>query len=101
MMGINSTQISALKTNLGLPHPLRFQRRLPQGSPWGSHFKELNDTRHVGYQYHSILSSDNQYIVAMVKTYKKSHAVPKAFLGLSCFGYSIIWTFQFILHLIC
>ena len=97
MMGINSTQISALKTNLGLPHPLRFQRRLPQGSPWGSHFKELNDTRHFGYQYHSILSSDNQYIVAMVKTYKKSHTVPKAFLftsGLSCFGYSIIWTFS-------
>ena len=47
---------------------LRFQRRLPQGSPSGSHFKEPNDTIHVGYQSHSILSSDNQYRVGMVKT---------------------------------
>ena len=58
---------------------LRFQRRLPQGSPWGSHFKELNDSRHVGYQSHSILSSDNQYRVAMVKTYKKATMSLKLF----------------------
>ena len=66
---------------------LRFQRRFPQGSPWGSQdpgslflevFKELNATRHVGYQSHSVLSFDHEYRVAMVK----SHNEPKAFLKL-------------------
>ena len=67
---------------------LRFQRRFPQGSPWGSQdpgslflevFKELNDTRHVGYQSHSVLSSDHEYRVAMVKTYKKATMSLKLF----------------------
>ena len=43
-------------------------------------FKYFNHSRHVGYQSHSVLSSDNEYMVAMVKIYKKN--VPKAFLKL-------------------
>jgi hypothetical protein len=46
--------------------PLRFHIRLPHDGPWGSGgplgevFEEPNDKRHIGYQFHLVLSTENE-----------------------------------------
>ena len=73
-MGINSTQFFSTENESRVDIYLRIQIRLPHGGPWGSRgppwevSKESNDIRHVGYQFYSVFSTENE---SRVDTYLK------------------------------
>ena len=70
MLDINSTQISALKTNTGSTHQ-NFESDSHGVAHWGSPEAPLGgfqrtyvmNIRHVGYQFYSDFSSENEYRV--------------------------------------